>query len=314
MNDKIMFFVINEEGIREDAQILAKYKLSNGNNYITYTYNEINDNNIIKIYSTGVIKENDGYSYKEIVTNEEWDEIKAIMKEIARDPNEPLDEAYKCDLKFEGEEVSVRRPKKLLVSKKFADTLASKYSEESKINSIPDLNIEAAVNTPAEFILGSEQSSKEDLLNKTIEIPTFEELQARNKNIESVITNSKPENNIVSLEEFKMPEPEALETKEEPVEVQKKLKTDYKEKFKEEVEPLLLNVYEKQLKQIEALEEELSKTKFDLFEKQKETLSLKKEKEELENKGNALKEELDGVQEKMNGILNVIQGTNANKE
>ena len=46
----------------------------------------------------------------------------------------------------------------------------------------------------------------------------------------------------------------------------------------------------------------------------KETLSLKKEKEELENKGNALKEELDGVQEKMNGILNVIQGTNANKE
>ena len=314
MNDKIMFFVINEEGIREDAQILAKYKLSNGNNYITYTYNEINDNNMIKIYSTGVIKENDGYSYKEIVTNEEWDEIKAIMKEIARDPNEPLDEAYKCDLKFEGEEVSVRRPKKLLVSKKFADTLASKYSEESKINSIPDLNIEAAVNTPAEFILGSEQSSKEDLLNKTIEIPTFEELQARNKNIESVITNSKPENNIVSFEEFKMPEPEALETKEEPVEVQKELKTDYKEKFKEEVEPLLLNVYEKQLKQIEALEEELSKTKFDLFEKQKETLSLKKEKEELENKGNALKEELNGVQEKMNGILNVIQGTNANKE
>ena len=306
MNDKIMFFVINEEGIREDAQILAKYKLSNGNNYITYTYNEINDNNMIKIYSTGVIKENDGYSYKEIVTNEEWDEIKAIMKEIARDPNEPLDEAYKCDLKFEGEEVSVRRPKKLLVSKKFADTLASKYSEESKINSIPDLNIEAAVNTPAEFILGSEQSSKEDLLNKTIEIPTFEELQARNKNIESVITNSKPENNVVPLEEFKMPEEKVEEKIEEPEAV----KTNYKEKFKEEVEPLLLNVYEKQLKQIEELEEELSKTKFDLFEKQKETLSLKKEKEELENQGNALKEELDGVNKKMNGILSVLQGNN----
>ena len=62
MNNKVMFFVINEEGIREDAQILAKYKLSNGNNYITYTYNEINDNNMIKIYSTGVVKEEDGYS------------------------------------------------------------------------------------------------------------------------------------------------------------------------------------------------------------------------------------------------------------
>ena len=69
MNNKVMFFVINEEGIREDAQILAKYKLSNGNNYITYTYNEINDNNMIKIYSTGVVKEEDGYSYKEIISH-----------------------------------------------------------------------------------------------------------------------------------------------------------------------------------------------------------------------------------------------------
>ena len=81
MNNKVMFFVINEEGIREDAQILAKYKLSNGNNYITYTYNEINDNNMIKIYSTGVVKEEDGYSYKEIVSSDEWDEIKTIMKD-----------------------------------------------------------------------------------------------------------------------------------------------------------------------------------------------------------------------------------------
>ncbi len=310
MDNKVMFFVINEEGIREDAQILAKYKLSNGNNYITYTYNEINDNNMIKIYSTGVVKEEDGYSYKEIVSSDEWDEIKNIMKDIARDPSEPLSDSYKCDLKFEGEEVSVRRPKKLLVSKKFADTLASKYKEESevKINAIPDLNVEAAVNTPAEFILGSEtKESNEDLLNKTIEIPTFEELQARNKNIENVILNSKPENNVVSLEEFDMTEPSVKEKQD----VQPDLsKINYKEKFKEEVEPLLLNVYEKQMKHIEELEEELSKTKFDLFEKQKETLSLKREKEELENQGNALKEELDGVHQKMNGILSVIQGNN----
>ena len=310
MDNKVMFFVINEEGIREDAQILAKYKLSNGNNYITYTYNEINDNNMIKIYSTGVVKEEDGYSYKEIVSSDEWDEIKTIMKDIARDPSEPLSDSYKCDLKFEGEEVSVRRPKKLLVSKKFADTLASKYKEESepKINTIPDLNVEAAVNTPAEFILGSEtKESNEDLLNKTIEIPTFEELQARNKNIENVILNSKPENNVVSLEEFDMTEPSVKEKQD----VQPDLsKINYKEKFKEEVEPLLLNVYEKQMKHIEELEEELSKTKFDLFEKQKETLALKREKEELENQGNALKEELDGVHQKMNGILSVIQGNN----
>ena len=59
-----MFYVINEEGIREDAIMLAKYKLSNMENYITYTYDEINDNNMIKIYSTGITVEGGIYSYK----------------------------------------------------------------------------------------------------------------------------------------------------------------------------------------------------------------------------------------------------------
>lgn len=324
MNEKIMFYVINEEGIREDAQILAKYKLSNNNDYITYTYGEINDSDMIKIYSTGVTGEKGNYSYNEIVTDAEWNEIKEIMKSIARDEEEPIDEKYKSDLKISGEEVSIRKPKKLLVSKKFADTLASKYSEDDDtfIKSLSEISVEPAImpNTPAEFILNQE-SEKEDILNKTIEIPTFEELQARNKNIETVIANSKVEpkvENVVSLEEFQMPE----EKVEEPV-VQEPVvstpimastynqdKKDYKEKFKEEVEPLLMDVYAKQMKHIEELEEELSKTKFDLFEKQKEALSLKKEKEELEDQSNVLKEELNGVQEKMNGILNVIQGNN----
>lgn len=321
MNKKIMFYVINEEGIREDAQVLAKYKLSNANNYITYTYGEINDNNMIKIYTTGVVGEKGNYSYKEIIDDSEWNEIKEIMKSIARDENEPIDEKYKSDLKISEEEVSIRRPKKLLVSKKFADTLASKYNEDddaSFIKSLSDVNIESAIapNTPAEFIL-NQGNEKEDILNKTIEIPTFEELQARNKNIENVIANSKVEpkvENIVSLEEFKIPKEKSEVVVEEIPKIIENQSTsskkDYTEKFKEEVEPLLIDVYTKQMRHIEELEEELSKTKFDLFEKQKEALSLKKEKEELEDKSNVLKEELDGVQEKMNGILNVIQGNN----
>lgn len=327
MNDnKVVFYIINEEGIREEAQALAKYKLSNGNDYITYTYGEINDNQMIKIYSTGITYENGIYSYKEILTNDEWTEIKNVMKDLARDPNEPIPENIKCDIKLSGEEVSVRKPKKLLVSKKFADTLASKYEEESKVVPVPELTVETALNTPADFILNQEPETKEDILNKTIEIPTFEELQARNKTLETVMTNAKPEpvveptippitnpvldsginsslNNQFSTISSKLFEPII----EEP-EVPKIQKEDYKEKFKQEVEPLLLDVYAKQQQQIEALEEELSKTKFNLFEKQKEALSLKKEKDELSAKGDALEAELNGVQQKMNGILNVIQG------
>lgn len=320
MNEnKVMFYIINEEGIREEAQILAKYKLSN-NNYITYTYGEINDNQMIKIYSTGIMEDNGNYSYKEIETNDEWTEIKDVMKELARDPKEPVPENLKCDIKFSGEEVSVRNPKKLLVSKKFADTLAAKYTEESPIvNTLNEVNIETAINTPADFILNQETSNTEDLLNKTIEIPTFEELQARNKTLETVMTNTKPVEPIPSVvtpepittpeinvqSDFSESESDILP---DQINIAPTKKEDYKEKFKQEVEPLLLDVYAKQQQQIEALEEELSKTKFNLFEKQKEALSLKKEKDELTEKGNALEAELSGVQEKMNGILNVIQG------
>lgn len=322
MNEnKVMFYIINEEGIREEAQILAKYKISN-NNYITYTYGEINDNQMIKIYSTGIVEDNGNYSYREIETNDEWNEIKEVMKELARDPGEVIPESLRCDFKLSGEEVSVRKPKKLLVSKKFADTLADKYVEESPIvNTLNEVNIETAINTPADFILNQEPSNtEEDLLNKTIEIPTFEELQAKNKTLETVMTTAR------TVEPVVMPEVSEVEVKSEPAEIEipvseeveePKLeniempevkKEDYKEKFKQEVEPLLLDVYAKQQQQIEALEEELSKTKFNLFEKQKEALSLKKEKDELTAKGSALEAELNGVQEKMNGILNVIQG------
>ncbi len=299
MNNKIMFYVINEEGIREDAQILAKYRLSNGNDYITYTYNELNDNNMVKIYTTGIINENGNYSYREIISDDEWNQLKELMKSIARE--EEIDANYISDLKFEGEEVSIRKPKKLLVSKNFADTLASKYIDSNKPNMFVD-----EIPTIEEKVVMPEISEKEDILNKTIEIPTFEELQARNKNIENVINSSKQEQPEVKIEKVEV----KPVVKDALLASQVQDTRTYKEQFKEEVEPLLMGVYEKQMKHIEELEEELSKTKFDLFEKQKEALSLKKEKEELEDQSNALKQELQGAQDKMNGILNVIQGNN----
>ena len=136
-------------------------------------------------------------------------------------------------------------------------------------------------------------SENELKLEKTIKIPTFEELQARSKTIQDAM-------NSVTKEEIKKP---VIEEK-TVVYDQKINNKDYEEQFKKDVEPVLLDVYAKQQKRIEELEEELSKTKFDLFEKQKEALSLNNEKA-------ALQEEIDNVNKKMDGILNVIQG---NKE
>lgn len=289
-DEKRLFYVINEEGIRQEAEVLAKFKLINGLDYISYTYGEINDNDMIKIYSTGITGEKGNYVFKEIETTTEWEEIKNLMKLLAKDETVDLPEENKSNLQIVGEEISIRKPKKLLVSNKFATSISSKYQEEKEEEK-----------TPAEFINNevSEEINTTTVEENTINIPTFEELQAKNRKVEEVIDSVRPEQEVEPAIEEELVKPE-------PVSVEK---PDYKEKFKQEVEPLLLDVYAKQQRQIEELEEELSKTKFDLFEKQKETLSLKKENDELTEKGSKLESELSDAQKKMDGILNVLRGT-----
>lgn len=295
MNNKL-FYIINEDGMRDDARILSKFRLSNGEDYITYTYDEYNEDGMIKIYVTGIEGEKGNYSYKEITSDEEWNNIKTILKTLAKSEEEPFPETIKSDITIIGEEVSVRRPKKLLVSSKFADVLESKYSEDTEEGTKEEVTREF------DFEEKEEPVKEEINLEKTIKIPTFEELQARNKTIQAVMENAKEEPKV---------EPVKVELeKEEPTFESKTRKVDYEEQFKKSVEPVLLDVYAKQQKHIEELEEELSKTKFDLFEKQKEALSLSNEKEQIEKRTVALEQELDGVQKKMNGILSVLQGSN----
>ena len=284
------FYVINEDGIRVEAKIISKFRLADSE-YITYTYNEVNDEQMIKIYVTGIINDNGVYSYREISTDGEWNDIKTILKTLAKSEDEPFPETIKSDLKYVGEEVSIRKPKKLLVSTKFADVIEKKYSEaEAPV-------IKEVVKAPV--VEEPKVIEKEPELEKTIKIPTFEELQARNKSIQAAMQTAKePEVPVAK---------EVVAPKVEPVHESRVKKVDYEEKFKKDVEPVLLDVYAQQQKHIEELEEELSKTKFDLFEKQKEALSLSNEKEEIERRSHALEEQLSGVQKKMDGILSVLQ-------
>lgn len=291
MTDKL-FYIINEDGVREEATILAKFRLANENDYIVYSLNEINEEGMIKIYVTGLVSEGDSYSSREITTDEEWDNLKSILKSLAKSEEEPFPEAIKLDAKLVGEEIAVRKPKKLLVSKKFADVIGSKYSEDDG---------------EANNLVINEEVAKEPEIEKTIKVPTFEELQARNKTIQSVMeTAAKVEE--PKVEETPVEEPTQEEVKvEKPVYESRVQRVDYEDQFKKTVEPVLMDVYAKQQKQIEDLEEELSKTKFDLFEKQKEALSLSNEKEEIKKRNEELEEQLTGVQKKMDGILSVLK-------
>ena len=306
MNNKT-FYVINEDGIRVDAKALSKFKLTNDRNYLTYTFNEINADGMIKIYVTGISLENGLYSYREIATDQEWNDIKTILKTLAKSEEDPFPETIMSDLKIVGEEISIRKPKKLLVSKKFADVLESKFIEQSNDSNSVQLEIPtetpvtpvtpetaAPKPVPSEPVHFEPVKTEEPDLEKTIKIPTFEELQARNKTIEVAMETAKEEK--ASTPTYRTPSYDS-----------RVKKLDYEEQFKKDVEPVLLDVYAKQQKHIEELEEELSKTKFDLFEKQKEALSLSNEKEQIEKKTEALEQQLDGVQRKMNGILSVLQ-------
>lgn len=290
MVENYKIYIVDEEGIRRDAEILSKFKLSNQNNYIAYTFNEYSNEGMVKIYVTGVNYINGLYTGRQITSDEEWTDIKTILKTLAKSKDEPFPDSLNSDLNLLGEEIDVRNPKKLLVSQKFESILQSKFSEKN--NTVSNKVVEEKA---------PEVPKKEENMERTIEIPTFEELQARSKNIQNAMNNVK--------EETKPPvtkEPEKEETKEDIIK-EEPSKVNYEEQFKKDVEPLLLDVYAKQQKHIEELEEELSKTKFNLFEKQKETLSLSNEKEQIEKRSKALENELDNVQKKMNGILDVLK-------
>ena len=292
-----LFYIIDESGMRVDATILSKFQLSNDNKYIVYTLNEVNEEGMIKIYVSGLVDDNGSYSYKEITTDEEWNNIKGVLKALAKSEEEPFPEEIKLDVKLVGEEISIRKPKKLLVSKKFADAIGSKYSEGEAVQVAAEPVTIPVVEEPKVEV------EKEPEIEKTIKIPTFEELQARNKTIQSVMETA--QSSEPKVEPVIKPEPVIESNK--PVYESRVQKVDYQSEFKKTVEPVLMDVYAKQQKQIEELEEELSKTKFDLFEKQKEALSLSNEKEEIKKKNEALEDQLTDVQKKMDGILSVLQ-------
>ena len=75
MTDKLIY-IINEDGVRQDATILSKFRLANANDYIVYSLNELNEEGMIKIYVTGLVSEGGNYSSREITTDEEWNNLK----------------------------------------------------------------------------------------------------------------------------------------------------------------------------------------------------------------------------------------------
>ena len=83
---KEKFVIVDENGVKKDAERLSLFRLKDAEKtYIVYTFNEIDENEMIKLY-VAILNDKDGvYSLENINDNEEWTKVKDAMRKIAKD-------------------------------------------------------------------------------------------------------------------------------------------------------------------------------------------------------------------------------------
>ncbi len=87
--NKKKLIVVNEDGSETEAELLIIFKLKEtGKEYVLYTLNETDENNMIKIYSSRLVDNGESYSFETIDSDEEWISVKEVMKQIAKSGQE----------------------------------------------------------------------------------------------------------------------------------------------------------------------------------------------------------------------------------
>ncbi len=86
MDDKKKtIIVLDESGNEKEAEILSAFTVKKFNkNYILYTLNEVDENEMVKIYASELIEKDNMYSLGAIESDEEWAAVKEVMKEVAK--------------------------------------------------------------------------------------------------------------------------------------------------------------------------------------------------------------------------------------
>jgi uncharacterized protein YrzB (UPF0473 family) len=85
MEEKQTMVVIDKDGKEREAEVLAVFTIEDyKKDYILYSFNERDENDMIKIYASTLIEKEDMYSFEAISTPEEWESIKDIMRELAQ--------------------------------------------------------------------------------------------------------------------------------------------------------------------------------------------------------------------------------------
>jgi uncharacterized protein YrzB (UPF0473 family) len=85
MKEKQTIVVIDKDGKEKEAEILAVFSIEKFNKkYILYTFDEKDENDMVKIYASTLFEKEDMYSFEAIETPEEWISIKDFMKRLVQ--------------------------------------------------------------------------------------------------------------------------------------------------------------------------------------------------------------------------------------
>ncbi len=85
VSEKDTITVVDQNGQEREAEVITNLKLPDtGKEYIVYTFNEKDENDMLTLYAS-VLMEKDGmYTFEDIESDEEWVKIKEIMKAMAQ--------------------------------------------------------------------------------------------------------------------------------------------------------------------------------------------------------------------------------------
>lgn len=89
MEDKKLIDVVGADGVTREAEVLLLFRLvDDGPEYIVYTFNEKDENDLVKVYSSVYKEDEEGFTLEDIETDEEWAQIKDVMRQVISENKE----------------------------------------------------------------------------------------------------------------------------------------------------------------------------------------------------------------------------------
>lgn len=85
MNDKKMMKIVSEDGSSEEVEVVFAFEFKDTKKeYVIYTRNERDDDNNVTVYISNVDRSNGETKLLGIETDEEWNRIKDVLRELAK--------------------------------------------------------------------------------------------------------------------------------------------------------------------------------------------------------------------------------------